>query len=339
MREAVRIAGAGLAGLTAALGLARAGYPVDVYESKTRFLPSSGPHTEAIRNYRAVDALEDLHKVGFDIRPFSTVQRTFRYSPRFRNVLYGPAHYLFMRGREDYTVDQALLRLAKASGVTFHFGKSLDISKADVVATGPPKDRYNILGAGYTFSAEGSSLDRTSAYGLFDDNVAPGGYLVVTPGVEFHSIYSVSWTELRFERLLAMTESAFDIPWIRNILGTSRWVGKIHGRAYYVRDPIQTAERDGVLYVGEAGGFQDAVAGFGFRYAVLTGGLSARAIVGGEDYRELLRRTFGKEFEEAFDFRARLNLASNDDYDQMITSLGPEMSLQDYVSRREPRGF
>jgi hypothetical protein len=37
--------------------------------------------------------------------------------------------------------------------------------------------------------------------------------------------------------------------------------------------------------------------------------------------------------------REKMNHATNDDYDRMIGALGPEISLQDYVKRREARGF
>src|SRR5947208_1279652 len=168
--EKVRIAGAGLAGLTAAYVLSKANRPVEVYEKKSRLLPSSGPHTEGIRNYRD------------------------------RNVIRGPAHYLFMRGREDHTVDQILFRRAQAAGARFHFDEEINPADADIAATGPPRDGYNILGAGYSVSEAGSNLPRDTAYALFDNEVAPGGYFAITPGIGFHSMYSVSWSELDFDR-------------------------------------------------------------------------------------------------------------------------------------------
>jgi hypothetical protein len=319
--------------------LARRGRSVEIYEKKTRLLPSSGPHTEGIRNYGTIDALQEVQAVGFDLEPFGIVQRTIRASPKFRNVLHGPAYYLFMRGREPHTVDQILYTRAKGAGAKFHFGRSLEPSEADIVATGPTKDRFNILGAGYTFTEEGSHLEPDTVYALLDNLVAPGGYLVITPGLGFHSIYSVSWTELRFEKLIALTKAAFEIPWIRSILGTSHWVSKINGRACFVRDPIEKAVRGSSLMVGEAGGFQDAIAGFGFRYAVLTGALAARALMDGQDYRDLLRRAFRDEFPKSFDFREWLNKANNEDFDKLVASMGTEITLQDYLRQRGARAL
>jgi len=254
-------------------------------------------------------------------------------------VIRGPAHYLFMRGREDHTVDQILFRRAQAAGARFHFDEEINPADADIAATGPPRDGYNILGAGYSVSEAGSNLPRDTAYALFDNEVAPGGYFAITPGIGFHSMYSVSWSELDFDRLLARTEKAFDLPWIREIVGSGKRVGRILGRAYVAPDPISGAVRDGTLLVGEAGGFQDAVAGFGFRYSVITGGLAARSLMEGSDYRALLRDTFGLEFQQASAMREKMNHATNDDYDRMIGALGPEISLKEYMKRREARGF
>ncbi len=339
MAEPIRIAGAGLAGMTAALVLARAGRAVEVFDPKKELLPSSGPHSEGIRNYRTLDALAELRSVGFDLAPFATVRRTVRASPRARTALLGPAHYLFARGREPDTVDQTLFRLATEAGARFRYGVPLALGEADIVASGPPKDETQILGAGYTFSAAGSPLRTDVACALFDNAVAPAGYLAITPGLRYHSIYSVSWSEFDYGRLLEDVHKAFEIPWVKEILGTSAFVGKIHGRAHVVRDPIASAERGGSLYVGEAGGFQDAVAGFGFRYAALTGGLAARSLLEGVDYRELLRATFGTEFTESWTYREKLNHASNDDYDRMFAALGPEITLEAYVAQRGSRGF
>lgn len=325
----VRIGGAGLAGLVAATTVARSGADVEIYETKTRLLPSTGPHTEALRNYGSIDALEELRSYGFRIRPFAEVQRAIRRSEHFQNVLRGKSYYLFMRGREEYTVDQQLYAQAMDLGVRFHLGVNAP-PEVDIVATGPPGGSFNMMAAGSTFTAEGSNLDTQTVIALLDNTVAPGGYLAITPGIDHHSIYSGSWTNLNYERVLAMAKRSFQRPWIRDILGTSRWVEKIHGRAYYAPDPIATAVRGKACYAGEAGGFQDAVAAYGFRYAVITGVLSARAVVEHLDYQTLLRETFKDEFRESYEYRRKLDRATNEDFDNLVRTLGPEITVEEY---------
>ena len=330
----VRVAGAGLAGLMAAITAADLGESVELFERKRALLPTTGAHTEALRNYGSRDALGELQSFGFDVRPFTTVTRAVRRSEHFENVVTGKSYYLFMRGPEDYTVDQQLYHKALDAGVQFRFGRTAPMD-LDIVATGPPEDRFNMMAAGYTFTAEGANLDRDIVVAVLDNDLAPGGYLAITPGVEYHSFYSGSWTDLDYERVLAMALRAAQRPWIREILGTSRQVGKIHGRAFYTQDPIASATRGRQLVVGEAGGFQDAVAAYGFRYAVITGALAARSVVEHIEYRALLSTTFKDEFQRAYEYRKRLDHATNADFDNLIQRFGPQLTLEQYIGLRE----
>lgn len=338
MRDRITVAGAGLAGLFAALRLAKAGREVEVIDAKSRIAPSSGPHTEALRDYVGDETLQELRRHGFDVDPFGSIETTVRKSERFENVLRGRAYHLFLRGREPETVDQELYRRCQDAGVAFTFGAKFgSTTRADIVATGPPPGGFNVLGAGFTFSAEGSNLDHKTAYALLDNNVAPGGYLVVTPGIAYHSIYSVAWGELDYDRLLKMTEAGASKPWVKAIFGSSKRIGRIHGKAYFAQDPISTAERGGMRYVGEAGGFQDAIAGFGFRYAVLTASLAVDSILTGTSYAALLRKTFGDDFTTASVVRKKLDAFTNADFDRLVQSMGPTMTVDEYRQHRASR--
>src|SRR5437773_1548851 len=338
MSDRITVAGAGVAGLFAALRLAGSRHEVEVIDAKTRIAPSSGPHTEAVRDYVGDETLHELRRHGFDLHPFGAIETTVRKSERFENVLRGRAYHLFLRGGGPETVDQQLYRRCQDEGVTFTFGTKLgSTTKADIVATGPPPGGFNVLGAGFTFSAEGSNLDQKTAYALLDNTVAPGGYLVVTPGIKYHSIYSVAWGELGYERLLAMAEAGAAKPWVRAILGSSKRIGRIYGKAYFAQDPISTAERGGMRYVGEAGGFQDAIAGFGFRYAVLTASLAVDSILTGTSYAVLLRKTFGEEFAAASAVRKKLGAFTNADFDRLVESMGPAMTIDEYRQHRASR--
>ncbi|TLZ73149.1 MAG: hypothetical protein E6K10_00925 [Methanobacteriota archaeon] len=336
--DRVRVAGAGLAGLFAALRLAEGGRSVEIVDVKNRIAPSSGPHSEALRDYVGTEALAELRRYGFDLEPFGTIETTVRKSARYENVLRGRAYHLFLRGRDPNTVDQELYRRCLEAGVKFTFGSRWNPGEPiDIAAAGPPSGEFNILGAGFTFSSDGSNLEKHTAFALLDNDVAPGGYLVVTPGIEYHSIYSVSWGELDYDRLLRMTEAGAARPWVREILGSSRRLGRIYGRAFYAPDPIARAEINGVRYIGEAGGFQDAIAGFGFRYAILTGSLAAKSILEGISYHDLLQATFREEFAIASGIREKLNRFTNEDLDRLVESMGPSMSVDQYRHHRAAR--
>jgi flavin-dependent dehydrogenase len=73
----------------------------------------------------------------------------------------------------------------------------------------------------------------------------------------------------------------------------------------------RTAVRGGHLVVGEQAGFQDALAGFGMRYALRSGVLAARSIIEGLDYAELWRRELLRVLEAGIANRFIFNSIGN----------------------------
>jgi len=291
-----------------------------------------------LRNYGSIDALEELRGFAFDLIPFATARVTIRRSPRYRNVLTGDAYYLFSRGSEAGSLDSQLYMRARAAGVRFRFGFTASSDRVNVIATGTPRDRWNLLGIGFTFSRDESNLDPTTLYAYLDNEVAPGGYFAIAPGPTVHSLYSVSWGDRDPASLRKRVERAARLDWVQEVLGTSRRISEIFGGGYFEPDPIENAVApSGALRVGEAGGFQDPIAGYGIRYAVITGALAARSLIENEDYPRLLRDTFDKEFEEGYALRRRLDEATNDDLDRLVESMGPQMTIQEYRRFRSLR--
>ena len=333
-----RIAGAGISGLAAALGLAEGGETVEVLESAPRPGCRAGDHTEGLRNYGAVDALEELRSHGVAIQPFATAHTTVRRSREHRNVLRGPAYYLVARGSGEGSLDGQLYDRARKAGARFRFGVEARPDEVDIVASGRPRDRLSLFSVGYTFTREGSPMDEGTLYALLDNDIAPGGYFALAPGPAANSLYTVAWTDLDPTSLWRRVCAAEALPWVRELLGTSRRVNDISGGAYYSADPIAEAvDPSGALRVGEAAGFQDAIAGYGVRYALLSGALAARSLRDGQDYRVLLRRAFGTEFQDAYAFRRQLDGATTADMDRLVASMGPELTLQEYRRHRASR--
>src|SRR5207247_1411926 len=80
-------------------------------------------------------------------------------------------------------------------------------------------------------------------------------------------------------------------------------------------DPYSVAAQAGVLRAGEASGIQDAVGGFGIRYAVGSGALAAKSLLTGSDYAAMLREEFSDDFEVAMKSRAWRGRATDQDFD------------------------
>ncbi len=320
--------------------LAEAGQAVEVLDTARGVGSPAGPHTEGLRNYGRVDALQELRVQGLEIRPFATAHSTIRRSRRHTNVLHGPAYYLILRGDTESCLDRQLYERARDAGAEFRFGVRADPGAVDIVASGRPQDHLSLYSVGYTFSRDGSPMDQGTLYALLDSDIAPGGYFAMAPGPAANSLYTVAWTDLDPASLRRRVAAAEKLPWVRELLGTSRRVGEIEGGAYFADDPIAEAVApNGALRAGEAAGFQDAIAGYGVRYALLTGALAARSLLEGADYRALLRETFGTEFQEAYAFRLQLDRASNDDMDKLVASMGPELTLDEYRRHRASRAL
>ncbi len=298
---------------------------------------SAGPHTEGVRNYLGRDGLGDLARFGVTVEPFSVARRVVRRSPRFASTIVGPSYYLVARGGGPGTLESQLLRQALEAGARVRYGRRASPREADIWAVGAPRGKVNMVAAGYRFAREGSNLPDDEIHSLFDTAVAPGGYFCVLPGPVWHSVYSCAWGNLGFQSLLDRVDRALRLGWVEELVGHARRVGRIFGKGYFADNPYVGLSANRPLVVGEAAGIQDAVGGFGIRYAVASGALAARAVLEGKDYLESLKAEFKDDFEIAMRGRAWLDSAPNGDFDAFLTKLGPVGGVPDYATWRRVR--
>jgi flavin-dependent dehydrogenase len=280
--KTIVIGGAGIAGLTAAINLALRGFDVVVHEKRANVGLKHRGDFQGLENWTSPkDMLEFLDEINIEHR--------FEYEP-FRECLYFDrklqkyhirsnrvGFYLVKRGPTPGTLDYHLLEQARRVGVEVKFASTIELSQADVVATGSPS--HFLLARGINFE---TNLGKV-AYGLFDDSVAPAGYAYLVGFGGYATIAVV--TVAGVKDLLSYLESA---------------IAKFHQLAEFdIKNPVGFGgvgtrfERlgSGIPRVGEAAGFQDALWGFGMRLAFESGYLTAKAISEGLDYWELARRS------------------------------------------------
>jgi flavin-dependent dehydrogenase len=282
----VRIAGAGPAGLSAAIHLLRSGLPVEVFERRDRVGARFINEYQILESYsRPEDALDELRAMGieasFDHRG-ATWAHLFddRAVPR-RVTSSRPYGYFVRRGPEPGTLDRALEAQAAALGARILYGRKAGPEEADIVATGPgPAD-----GIAKEMAFRTTSPDRIDV--VFDPDLAPGGYAYFfalsgwgTLGLALLQGYGQ--LEARFEKAVERFRriAPFDVEDRRP--GYSYMNFFLHG----------TSARGGALYAGEAGGFQDYLFGLGLRYALVSGHLAARSLVEGVDFDRLWSKRF-----------------------------------------------
>ncbi|MFB3763807.1 MAG: NAD(P)-binding protein [Methanotrichaceae archaeon] len=333
----VHILGAGLAGLAAAIKLVNNGFEVSVHDRKASIGSKFGYHVNAIREQVVSGALEELKRLGLEYRPCAYIKKAIRIAPAASSETYGTSYVLFERGRGEDSLENQMYDLCAELGVEFCFQSKLSSNAKviDIVATGAPKDLRNILGVGYAYSMDKINLAMDELYLVYDNGIAPQGYVCLMPGPRDAMLLSVSFTEQNRVRLKKMLDAGLESGVLDSALSGALAEKNIFGYGYVQEDPILNAQKNGRLYVGESCGFQDARRGFGVDYALSTGLIAAQSIISGVPYRELLSCKYGNEFKDLWAAREKLNHLTNNDYSLMISSSGPKANINEYAKQKK----
>ncbi len=282
----IKIMGAGLSGLAAAIILAKSGKEVHVYDIREDSGARFDGDFQGLENWTSEDDfIDELRGWGIDpdefrVTPFHEVdvihpddEITRAWSPEiaFRVVERGTAHH---------TIDQGLKRQAIAAGATIHYNTKIAPEECQIVAAGP-KDT-SAIAFGEIF--ETNHPNHVTFH--FNDKLAPGAYayLIVIEGIGL--ICTCLWRKQRkSERFLNETIAWYDqhYPDLKR-----KPIKRVGGKGDFTINQEYTFQ--GRHYVGEAGGLQDFMWGFGMRYAITSGVFAAKDILGELTYDEEVRK-------------------------------------------------
>jgi flavin-dependent dehydrogenase len=307
--EKVQIAGAGPAGLAAAITLARAGRRVVLHEAAKEVGHRFRRDLQGLENWSTeADALDALGDLG--------VTTGFRYMPCRRGTVFdawGEAHavvserplfYLVERGPGAGSLDAALLGQALATGVDVRFNSRIrPLAGAAVVATGPQS--VDAIAVGYHFETDMPS----GFWAICDNRLAPGGYayLLVMEGLA--TVKTCMFSRFGLHREYARrTVEAF-----QRLVGMTLHNPRRHGGigSFGLTEPRAGAAQ---RVAGEQAGAQDALWGFGIRSAILSGLLAARSLLEDAEYRDLWRREIEPLLRTSAFNRAAYSLLGNRGY-------------------------
>lgn len=279
--DAIEIVGAGPSGLSAALAARAHGAEVIVYEKRPDVGARFHGDFQGLENWTSTtDVLAELEHWG--------IQTNFAHTPIYEIVclpIDGAAHtlrssepifYLLRRGREPGTLDQALKAQALAAGVTIRFDeRRRHLPDGGVVAEGP--HRADVIAAGYVFETDMAN----GCYVTVSDRLAPAGYSYLLIDQGRGTVATCMFNGFHDERQYLDATVEF----FQRAVGL-RWdsARRFGGSGNFQR--VASTRSGDQYYVGESAGFQDALFGFGLRYALASGYLAGQSLIEGRDYEQ-----------------------------------------------------
>jgi len=316
----ITIVGAGLSGLTAAITLAKAGYNPVVYENHLDVGHRFNGDFQGLENWSdEEDTLQFLTRIGIKINflcePYSDDDGII-YGPKLVEYNFKasrPLFYLIERGSNQFSLDQALKKQAEDAGVKFVLGKKMESLKDDYVISGTGPKAADVIAKGIVF--------KTTLRNIFivflNNKVAPKGYtyLLVNNG---QATFATCMFEdfrnekLYFERSLKLLNSVLDI----DIIDPKEF----GGFGNFFNDPVISKDNR-ILYVGENAGFQDALWGFGIKYAMLSGFYAAQSIIHKNEYADLCKKHLFPKFQTSLANRWLFAHLYNGGYSLLLNKL------------------
>ncbi|MCO6414525.1 MAG: hypothetical protein J5I92_17460 [Thiogranum sp.] len=306
---AIEIAGAGPAGLAAAITLAGAGRQVIVHEAQGAVGYRFKRDLQGLENWTTrQDALVALQKqgltIGFKRLPCRAGTVFDAWGKGYCIRSHEPLFYMVERGPGPDTLDTALLHQARELGVEVRFNSRVQhVQGPAIFATGPKA--ADAIAVGYHFDTRMPD----GFWAICDDDLAPRGYAYLLVMGGKGTVKSCMFTGFKQEaRYVERTVEAF-----QRLVGLEMIDPRPHGGVGNFRVP-STARSGTHAVVGEQAGFQDTLWGFGMRAAMTSGVLAAYSLLEGSDYDRKWRQELGELMATAAVNRALYSLLGNRGY-------------------------
>jgi flavin-dependent dehydrogenase len=282
----ISIAGAGPAGLTAAIVLAKHGCKARVYEISPDVGHRMNGDFQGLENWSSDKDITSLLKndIGIDIN--------FLCAPYYGGDICAPGmgpleikskkpiFYLVKRGAMGGSLDKGLKEQALSLGVEIIFNSRLNFAEGGtIIGTGPK--RADFIAVGITFDTGMKDL----ATVVFNDEIAPKGYAYLLVNKGYGTMATVIYKDYKnekkyFENMLNFFKNNKNL----DIKNDKKFGGCGN---FFLKD---TNVEQKTIYVGESAGFQDCLWGFGMKYAIVSGYLAAMSIIKNSDYDLLWKK-------------------------------------------------
>jgi len=326
--QTVEVVGAGPSGLAAAITLARSGQRVIVHEAQPDVGHRFGADLQGLENWSTqADVLDVLGQAG--------LTTGFEKLPCSRGIVFDawggeheirsaqPIFYMVERGPRRGSLDSALLAQALAVGVEVRFGSRKGrLEGPGVLAVGPKA--ADAIAVGYHFETDMPE----GFWVILDDQVAPKGYAYLLAMGGRGTVKSCMFSGFKDERLYVERT----IERFRSLVGLKMKNPRPHGGVGNFRVP-GSAVSGGHPVAGEQAGFQDALAGFGMRYAMLSGVTAARSLLDAGDYDAQWRQSMQPLIEASIVNRAVYDALGNSGHRWALRGIERAADVRGFLRR------
>lgn len=305
----VEIAGAGPAGLAAAITLAQAGRKVVVHEAHREVGSRFGCDFQGLENWSSDEDVLSLLKAqglatDFTALPCRNGTAFDATGKRYQIESDEALFYLVERGPGLGTLDSALLKQAQALGVEVRFNSRVRHVKGEAILAAGPR-AADAIAVGYHFDTKMAD----GYWVICDDALAPKGYAYLLVMNGKGTVKSCMFSGFKQEKLYVQrTVAAFE-----RLVGLAMENPQAHGGSGNFRIPVSAYSGPHPL-VGEQAGFQDTLWGFGMRLAISSGVLAAQSLLTGENYDTLWQRQLKAQMKTSVVNRALYSLLGNGGY-------------------------
>ncbi|GIW21967.1 MAG: NAD(P)/FAD-dependent oxidoreductase [Candidatus Sericytochromatia bacterium] len=329
MNKVIKIAGAGISGLSSAIFLKKFGFLPEIYEIKSSVGYRFKGDFQGFENWSSdkdiIDILKDLElDINFNFIPSYTFKvcspkrnlKTFESKER-------PFYYLIQRGFKEGYLDYSLYKQVENLNIPVYFNCKNLPKDIKIFATGPNKASAIILGINFDTDYKDINLM------ICDNNIAPKGYaylLIVNGKGTIATAFKKNNNNpnVYLENSIELCKSLFNLKIYNQVKFGS--FGSFSDENIF--------EKDNKLYIGEAAGLQDFLFGFGLRYAILSGYLAARSICENTSYTNLAKKMFSNSIKASLVNRFLYERLDNSKYEFLINKLSYQKDLIHFLRKR-----
>ena len=272
MSKSIQIAGGGIAGLTAAIQLKKYGFDPIVFEKELQIGGSRHGDYEGLENWIfSQHAPVFMKDSGFNFKAITThpIHRFLVHTQNSQPLLIqsnNPFFYMVKRGSNIDDLDNQLYRQCVDQDVQFKLGEKAP-KNCHIHATGTQKAAAYIQGINFSTGL------KDQIHLLLGHKYAPKGYayLIIVGG---QGTLAAAFKKPKF----------FNIDYLKN---TQKY---FNAKGIQIRNGKQFASRGSFslpflawkppFEIGEAGGFQDYLFGFGIRMSMMSGRAAALSVIG-----------------------------------------------------------